>query len=45
VKQEEDDGVPFEEKMKKLTNELEEYFKQSRELEEKIRENLRRINF
>ncbi len=45
VKPEEDDGIPFEEKMKKLTSELEEYFKQGRELEEKIRENLKKINF
>ena len=45
VKPEEDDGIPFEEKMKKLTSELEEYFKKSRELEEKIRENLKKINF
>jgi type I restriction enzyme M protein len=44
IKPEEDDGIPFEEKMKKLTAELEEYFKQSRELEEKIRENLKKIN-
>jgi type I restriction enzyme M protein len=40
-----DDGVPFEEKMKKLTSELEEYFKQSRELEGKIKENLKKIKF
>jgi type I restriction enzyme M protein len=39
-----DDGVPFEEKMRKLTAELEEYFKQSRELEEKIKENLKKLN-
>jgi type I restriction enzyme M protein len=45
IKPEEDDGIPFEEKMKKLTAELEEYFKQSRELEEKIIENLRNLNF
>jgi len=45
VKEEEDDGVPFEEKMKKLTADLEEFFKQGRELEEKIRENLKKINF
>jgi type I restriction enzyme M protein len=45
VKPEEDDGIPFEEKMKKLTSELEEYFKKSRELQEKIRENLKKINF
>jgi len=44
IKPEEDDGIPFEEKIKKLTAELEEYFKQSRELEEKIRENLKKIN-
>ncbi len=43
IKQEEDDGIPFEEKMKKLKAELEEYFKQSRELEEKIKENLEKI--
>jgi len=40
-----DDGIPFEEKMKKLTLELEEYFKQGRELEEKIKENLKEIEF
>ena len=45
IPEEQDDGVPFEEKMKKLKAELEEYFKQSRELEEKIRENLEKINF
>jgi len=45
VKLEEDDGIPFEEEMKKLTSELEEYFKQSRELEEKIRDNLKKIEF
>jgi type I restriction enzyme M protein len=44
VPQPPDDGVPFEEKMKKLTAELGEYFKQSRELEEKIRENLKKLN-
>jgi len=44
VKPQEDDGIPFEEKMKKLTAELEEYFKQSRELEEKILENLKKEN-
>jgi type I restriction enzyme M protein len=45
VKPEEDDGIPFEEKMKKLTAELEEYFKQGRELEKKIKENLQELNF
>jgi type I restriction enzyme M protein len=45
IKPEEDDGIQFEEKMKRLTAELEEYFKQSRELEEKIKENIRNLNF
>jgi type I restriction enzyme M protein len=45
VKPEEDDGIPFEEKMKKLTAELEEYFKQGRELDDRIKENLRKLNF
>jgi hypothetical protein len=31
--------------MKKLTAELEEYFKKSRELEEKIRANLKKLEF
>jgi len=43
IKPEEDDGIPFEEKMKKLTAELEEYFRQGRKLEEKIRENLKKF--
>jgi type I restriction enzyme M protein len=43
VKEEEDDGVPFEEKMRKLTADLEEFFKQGKELEEKIRENLKTV--
>jgi len=41
----EDDGVPFEEKMKKLSGELKEYFKDSKKLEKKIGENLRKLNF
>jgi len=45
IKPEEDDGIPFEEKMKKLASELEEYFKLGRELEEKIKENLKKIEF
>ena len=44
-KPEEDDGIPFEEKMEKLTKELDELFKESNELEEKIRKNLRGIGF
>lgn len=42
---EEDDGVPFEEKMNALTATLAEQFAKSRELEEKIRENLRGIGY
>lgn len=41
---EEDDEV-FEEKMKRLTAELGQQFKQSRELEAKIKENLKSIGF
>ena len=36
----EDDGEPFDDKMQKLTGELAEKFKKSRELEEEIRKNL-----
>ena len=43
VKEEEDDGIPFEEKMKRLTTDLEECFKKGKDLEEKIRENLKFI--
>jgi type I restriction enzyme M protein len=43
VPQPPDDGVPFEEKMKKLTAELEGYFEQGRELEKKIKENLKKL--
>jgi type I restriction enzyme M protein len=45
VPQPPDDGVPFEEKMKKLTAELKKYFEESRELEKKIEENLKKIGF
>src|SRR3989338_9084248 len=38
VAEEEDDGIPFEEKMKKLSNELKEYFSESEDLEKKILE-------
>jgi type I restriction enzyme M protein len=41
---EEDDGV-FEEKMAKLTKELSAQFKQSKELEERIKKNLKSIGF
>lgn len=41
----EEDNELFEEKMKKLTSELSEQFKQSDELEKKIKENLKKIGF
>ena len=44
-KPEEDDGIPFEEKMNKLTSELDELFKESNELEGKIRQSLKEIGF
>ena len=40
IEDEEDDGIPFEEKMETLTSELGELFKKSRSLEEEIRKNL-----
>ncbi|MCD6194735.1 type I restriction-modification system subunit M [bacterium] len=43
IKPEEDDGIPFEKKMKKLTKQLEKYFKESRKLERKIKHNLKRL--
>ncbi len=43
VAEEEDDGVPFEEKMKKLSGELRGYFEEGRKLEVKIIENIKRI--
>jgi type I restriction enzyme M protein len=39
------DGIPFEEKMEKLTSELAEQFKESKSLEEKIKENLNGIGY
>lgn len=45
VEEEEDDGVPYEEKMKNLTTELGEYFKKSKELEDEIRANLKELGF
>ncbi len=41
----EDDGVPFEEKMSKLTNVLGKQFAESEKLEEKIRKNLSALGF
>lgn len=45
TEEEEDDGIDFTEKMKALTTQLEEQFKQSAELEVQIRENLKSIGF
>jgi len=41
----EDDGIPFEEKMDRLTSELSDFFEESKSLEEKIKENLRSIGY
>lgn len=43
VPEEEDDGVPFEEKMQKLEAELKQYFSESEKLEKEILENLKKI--
>ena len=43
VKEEEDDGVPFEEKMRKLESDLKQYFTEGAKLEKEILENLRKI--
>ena len=45
VKEEEDDGVPFGEKMKKLTGELKQYFGESKKLEKEIEKNLNKLKF
>ena len=45
VAEEEDDGIPFEEKMGKLTKELKEQFKESDKLEKEIKQNLKRIGW
>ena len=45
IEEEEDDGVPFEEKMDRLTSELSDLFEESKSLEEKIKENLRGIGY
>jgi type I restriction enzyme M protein len=41
----EDDGEPFEEKMERLTAQLKAQFAESAQLEEAIRENLRRLRY
>lgn len=45
IEEVEDDGEPFEEKMTRLTSELSDLFKQSHELEEQIRKNLKEIGY
>lgn len=45
VPDEEDDGIPFEEKMKKLTEELSEQRRKEKELDEEIRTQLSNIGF
>ena len=45
IEEQEDDGEPFDEKMKRLTAELSEMFKKSHELEDEIREKLGAIGF
>ncbi|MCG2720122.1 MAG: type I restriction-modification system subunit M [Nanoarchaeota archaeon] len=45
IEDEMDDGEPFEEKMKRLTGELTEQFKESKKLEGEIKENLKKIGW
>ncbi len=45
IEEAEDDGISFEEKMTKLSEELAEQFAKSRHLEEEIRNNLKKIGF
>ena len=45
VEEQEDDGVPFEEKMKTITLELKVQFEESHKLEEEIRKNLEAIGY
>ncbi len=45
TEEEEDDGIPFEEKMKTLTEELSDQFKQSNELDEEIKRVLGAIGY
>ncbi|WP_294162846.1 class I SAM-dependent DNA methyltransferase [uncultured Clostridium sp.] len=45
IEEQEDDGIPFEEKMETLTSELGELFEKSRSLEDEIRKNLWGIGF
>ena len=43
--EQEDDGVPFEEKMKNITSELSAQFEESHRLEEEIKKNLKAIGY
>ena len=45
IEEQEDDGEPFEDKMKRLTGELSEMFKQSDTLQNEIREKLKAIGW
>lgn len=45
IKEQEDDGEPFEDKMKRLTSELSDLFEQSHKLENEIRERLGEIGY
>ena len=45
IAEQEEDSEPFDEKMKRLTSELSDLFKQSHELQEKIRKNLGAIGY
>ena len=45
IKEIEDDGEPFEDKMERLTSELSEQFAKSRKLEDEIRSNLKGIGY
>ena len=45
VEEVEDDGIPFEEKMKNITSELSKQFEKSHRLEEEIRKNLKAIGY
>lgn len=45
IEEQEDDGEPFDEKMKRLTSELSEMFKKSHELEDEIRNKLGAIGY
>ena len=45
IEEEEDDGIPFEEKMEDLTSELSELFKEGSRLEDEIKERLKVIGY